>query len=82
MGNGYAYFEDTIWRPSFDRNERYQVAIMPTIYKVSPNKGTGQNLNINGTGFVTNSSRIKVSVDGRNCEIKKAETNKIQCRLN
>lgn len=58
------------------------MTILPAIYKISPPSGTGQVLNINGTGFISNSSRIKVELDGRNCEIRQAETNRIQCRLN
>lgn len=49
------------------RNESYEMVVLPTIFKISPESGTGQNLNINGTGFATNSSRVKVTVDGRIC---------------
>ncbi len=56
--------------------------ILPLINKISPSSGTGQMLNINGTGFTTNSSRVKVNVDGRTCVITSVDTNRIKCQLN
>ena len=56
--------------------------ILPLINKISPSSGTGQMLNINGTGFITNSSRVKVNVDGRTCVITSVDTNRIKCQLN
>lgn len=58
------------------------MVILPVIYKVSPSSGTGQMLNINGTGFTADASKISVKVDGRTCVIKSAETNRIKCQLN
>ena len=38
-------------------------------------------LNIKGTGFVEDKSRIKVTVDNRDCEVRQIVNSMIKCRL-
>jgi hypothetical protein len=57
------------------------MVVLPSINKITPPSGTGQILNIMGTGFPSNMSRINVTVDGRNCEMRQSSNNRVQCRL-
>ena len=81
VSQGFAYHENSTKKWNSFRNSSYEMTVLPIIYKISPASGTGQILTINGTGFVSNSSRVRVDVDGRSCEIRQAQSNRIQCRL-
>ena len=74
--SGYAYKYNTM-----KNRQNHELIIFPSVHKVSPPHGTGQVLNIHGTGFVEDENRVTVMVGGRVCFIKQILNKKIICKL-
>ena len=58
-----------------DGNDNYQVAIFPSINKITPPTGTAQEIYINGIGFGNDVSRVKVTANNRECVLKSMTNN-------
>ena len=57
--------------------------VLPKVTSVSPNIGTytGQRITIDGAGFSTNKSVIKVSANGTTCDVVSATLDQIVCDM-
>ena len=64
-----------------DGNDNYQVAIFPSINKITPPTGTARVIHIKGTGFGNDVSRVKVTANNRECIINSMTNNNLVCKL-
>lgn len=79
---GYSTPDAKLRRSSF-LQENFHFAVLPAVYSLTPDKGglSGQTININGTGFSTNSSEISVKVDNNDCVVTASTISSITCNL-
>lgn len=73
---------DLSWKATFDNKERFQFVVLPLVNATTSSGSIyGQDLVIKGTGFSPNTSEIKVSVDGVNCNVFQSTLTSINCKL-
>lgn len=79
---GYANKSQHLMYGSLTNNPQiYEFQVIPTITGLSSRSGPpfGQTLNITGTGFTSNLSRLSISAGGSQCKVLSANTTSITC---
>ena len=65
-----------------NNSEKYQFVVLPLVnQRTSSGSKYGQNLEIKGTGFSLDPSKLTVSVDGVKCDVSESTLISIKCRL-
>ena len=80
---GYARLTSRTQYGSVLRNQSYQFIVQPQINTVSSHTGgtAGQAINVSGTGFSTDSSKIQVQVPGMPCALKTSTEYQATCEI-